>query len=37
MILDDAGLDKNGDVLEDRDQPPKRKERKKLTMDAEDN
>ena len=27
MILDEAGLDKNGDPLPDREQPPKRKER----------
>ena len=36
MILDDAGLDKNGDILEDREQPPKRKERKKLNLDDDE-
>ena len=29
MILEDAALDKNGDPLPDREQPPKRKEKKK--------
>ena len=28
MILEDAGLDKNGDPLPDREQPPKRKDKK---------
>ena len=28
MILEDAGLDKNGDPITDREQPPKRRERR---------
>ena len=28
MILEDASLDKNGDPIPDREQPPKRKDRK---------
>lgn len=35
MILDDAGLDKNGDPVEGQDQP-KRKDRKKLSIDESD-
>lgn len=33
MILEDAGLDKNGDIRDDIEQPPKRKDRKKLQME----
>ena len=32
MILEDAGLDKNGDPLPDRDQPPKRKDKKDVNI-----
>ena len=32
MILEDAGLDKNGDPLPERDQPPKRKEKKDVSI-----
>ena len=32
MILEDAGLDKNGDLLPDRDQPPKRKDKKDVNI-----
>ena len=32
MILDDAGLDKNGDPLPDIEQPPKRKNKKDTSI-----
>lgn len=37
MILEDAGLDKNGDPIEGIDQPPKRKARKQIDESESEN